>query len=577
MIRNPFDEPVDSGPAIGTMANLDQLSVLVVEANQGMRAQLRAMLEGFQINGVQFAPTAGSAIRRLREQRFDLILCEFDLGESQDGQHLLEDLRSKSIIPPETLFIMITSERNYERVIGAAELSPDDYILKPLTAGTLQVRLERALNKREVFLPLYRAIAGGDPQQALDYCLSAESEYPRLRIDFMRKRAELLASMGQTDRAEAVFREILEIKSIPWARLGLGRMLFARKAFGEAAKLFEGLVAESSYYLDAYDWLARTRKESGLADQACAVLADAVELSPHRMSRLRQYASASMDTGDFAKAEQTMAEVVRKGKYSDFRDPQDHVHLVRTQLAQDRVAEAQKTIHDLEQSMPGMASSAVCSAFSKALVHQSTGNAEGARAEIRKALEIGKRARLETGLQHQLLDACLEARLDAEGSQLATEILRNAVDGATIDATRAVMKKRGRNDLAEAVEAQLHAEVKAYVANGAALAQAGDFDGAVKEMMSAVRKMPGNHHVLFNAALALLRHIEHKGWNERFADQARTLINRVRRLDPGNARLEAIINFSQALAKKYGIQPTRPVPPRAAPATEKTDRLAWVR
>lgn len=559
------------------MANLDRLSVLVVEANQGMRAQLRAMLESYQINRVQFSPTAGSAVRRLREQQFDLIMCEFDLGEGQDGQHLLEDLRSQSIIPPETLFIMITGERNYERVIGAAELSPDDYILKPLTAGTLQVRLERALNKRELFLPLHRAVASGNAQAALEYCIKAEHEYPRLRIDFMRKRAELLSSLGQTDAAEAVFGEILEIKSIPWARLGLGRMLFARKAFGEAAKLFEGLVAESSYYLDAYDWLARTRKQSGLADQACSVLANAVELSPHRLSRLRQYASASMDTGDFAKAEQTMAEVVRKGKYSDFRDPQDHVQLVRTQLAQGRVADAEKTIRDLEQSMPGMASSSVCSAFAKALLHQNAGNAEGSRAEIRKALEIARNARLATELQHQLLDACLEARLDDEGSQLASEILRNAVDEATIETTREVMKKRGRNDLSDAVEAKLHAEVKTYVANGAALAQAGDFDGAVKEMMSAVRKLPGNHHVLFNAALALLRHIEHKGWNERFADQARALINRARRLDPGNSRLEAIINFSQTLARKYGIQPASVMPPRTTPTAEKADRLAWVR
>lgn len=558
------------------MANLDQLSVLVVEASQGMRAQLRAMLEGFQINRVQFAPSAGSAIRRLREERFDLILCEFNLGEGQDGQHLLEDLRGQSIIPPETLFIMITGERNYERVIGAAELSPDDYILKPLTAGTLQVRLERALNKREAFLPLYRAIASGDPQKAIDYAVSCEIQYPRLRIDFMRKRAELLANIGQTSQAEAVFREILEIKSVPWARLGLGRMLFARKAFNEAADLFEGLVTESTYYLDAYDWLARTRKETGFADQACAVLASAVELSPHRVSRLRQYASAAMDTGDFAKAEQTMVEVVRKGKYSDFRDPQDHVHLVRTQLAQGRVSEAEKTIHDLEQSMPGMTSSATCSAVAKALVHQSSGDHERARDEMRKALELAKHTQLPTELRHQLLDACLEVNLDAEGSQLATDILRNATDEATIESTRKVMTKHGRNDLADAVEAGLHAEVRAYVAKGAALAQAGDFDGAVKEMMSAVRKMPGNHHVLFNAALALLRHIEHKGWNERFAEQARALINRARRLDPANARLEAITHFSLALAQKYGIKPARPAPARP-PATDKPDRLAWVR
>lgn len=553
------------------MANLDQLTVLVVEANQGMRAQLRAMLEGFQINRVQFSPSAGSAIRRLREERFDLILCEFNLGDGQDGQHLLEDLRSQSIIPPETVFIMITGERNYERVLGAAELAPDDYILKPLTAGTLQARLERALNKREAFLPLHRAVANGDPQAAIDYAINAETQFPRLRIDFMRQHAELLADIGHTAEAEAVFREILATKSIPWARLGLGRMLFAQKAYDEAAELFEGLVAESTYYLDAYDWLARTRKESGEVDKACEVLATAVNLSPHRLSRLRQYAGASMETGDFAKAEQTMAEVVRKGKYSDFRDPQDHVHLVRTQLAQGHIAEAERTIHDLEHSMPGKASGATCSAVARALVHQSTGNTEGAREEIRKALQIAKSAPLATELQQQLLDACLDVQLDAEGSQLASEILRNATDEATIASTRDVMRKRGRDDLAEAIEAGLHVEVRAYVERGAALAQTGDFDGAVKEMMSAVRKMPGNHHVLFNAALALLKHIEHKGWNDRFAEQARSLINRARRLDPANQRLDAITQFSLTLAQRYGIKPTVSATPRATP-TEKPIR-----
>ena len=99
------------------MSALDKLKVLVIEANQGMRAQLRTMLEGFRITGVQFAPTAGSAVRKLRESGFDVIFCDHDLGEGQDGQHLLEDLRSRAIIPRRTLFIMITSERNYERVM----------------------------------------------------------------------------------------------------------------------------------------------------------------------------------------------------------------------------------------------------------------------------------------------------------------------------------------------------------------------------------------------------------------------------------------------------------------------------
>ena len=121
------------------------LDVLVVKSQATMRAQLRNMLTSIGIEAPQFAVSATMAMRRLRAQRYDLVLCEYNLGEGQDGQHLLEDLRQHRIIPRDTLFVMITAERNYERVTSACELAPDDYILKPLTAETLRVRLLRAL------------------------------------------------------------------------------------------------------------------------------------------------------------------------------------------------------------------------------------------------------------------------------------------------------------------------------------------------------------------------------------------------------------------------------------------------
>jgi hypothetical protein len=117
-----------------------------------------------------------------------------------------------------------------------------------------------------------------------------------------------------------------------------------------------------------------------------------------------------------------------------------------------------------------------------------------------------------------------------------------------------MLSKRGREDLSEVLEERVHNEVKGLIAAGAEKVRAGDYDGAVREMMGAVKKMPGNPHVLFNAALALLRHIENRGWSDTFAAQARTLIRRTRRLDPANPRLEALTGFMQQLVKKYGVR-----------------------
>jgi len=537
------------------MAQLENLEVLVVEASQGMRAQLRTMLDGFNVTGVQFAASAGAAIRKLREGRYDLILCEYDLGEGQDGQHLLEDLRTQKIISLDTLFIIISSERSYERVVGAAELTPDDYILKPLTPSTLLARLQRAVTRRDVFLPAYRMIEAGESQAAIDYCLKSETDQPpSYRVDFMRMRAELLDGQGQSQQAEAVYRAIIDFKPVPWARLGLAKMLFAGKRYGEAATLLEALVNESAYYLDAYDWLARTRAALDEPVLALDVLANAVQLSPHRMSRLRQFGEVSLKAGDYEGAERALSEVVRKGKYSDFRDPEDHVQLLKAQLIQQKFSEAANTIGDLEKSMGGQPSAGACSSLSKALLHQCTGNQDGAREALRDAVRAARETDLPTSLKHELIKACLDNQLESEGSELVVGILRNAADEQTVEQTRSLLRQRGREDLSERIEEKLHTEVKGYIAAGAAKAQAGDYDGAVSEMMNAVRKMPGNPHVSFNAALALLRHIENNGWNERFAAQARALILRTRKLDPKNPRIDAISQFMQGLIKKFGIR-----------------------
>lgn len=537
------------------MADLERLNVLIIEANQGMRGQLRSMLNGFGIADVSFAPSAGMAITRLRERRFDILLCEYNLGEGQDGQHLLEDLRTNEIIPLDTLFIMITGERNYERVVSAAELAPNDYILKPLTPDTLQLRLTRALEKREIFRPTYKLIEAGETQQAIEMCRKGRREHPRHRIDFMRLEAELHGQLGHTEDAEELYREVLASKAVPWARLGLAKTLFAKKEFSAAEELLSALVAENRNYIDAYDWLAKTRELSGHIEDARDVLANAVAISPHRISRLRHLGNVQLAVGDHESAERTLAEVVRKGKYSDFRDPEDHVHLVRAQLGQGRTNEAQATIRDLERSMGSLPATPICSSLSKALYHTKTGDTEQAQAALQSALQEGADvSSVSVVLKQELVKACLDNDLHAEGSQLVMDILRNSADERIVEQTRAILHERGCGELSEELEERVHSEVKNLIAAGADMVRGGDFDGAVREMMSAVQKMPGNPHVLFNAALALLRHIENRGWNERFASQARALITRVRRLDPANPRLEALTGFMQQLVKKYNAR-----------------------
>ena len=540
------------------MSAPEPLTILVVESQATMRAQLRAMLASIGLESVQFAPSANIAVRRLRERRYDLILCEYHLGEGQDGQHLLEDLRQHEIIPLDTVFVMISGEMNYERVVSTCELAPNDYILKPLTAETLRLRLQRAFDKRDAFLPAWQAMSLGDTVGAIAWCREARDRHPQYQIDFLRLQAELHQAIGQFEQAEMLFRQVLDLKPIPWAQLGLARTLMLRKRHDEAESILARLVSAHERFIEAYDLLTLLREETGRTAAAHDTLLAATERSPYRLGRLRHLGELSLAVGDPAAAETTFAEVVRKGKYSDFADPEDHVRLVQAQLAQMKLDQAASSIADLDRSMGRQPKGELCKALCTSMLHARAGDLARARDALQSASRAsGRGAQLSVGLRQELVKACFDHQLGDEGSELVGDILRTAADERSIESTRELLRERGLEALSRQIEARVQAEVKSLITAGAEKARAGDFDGAVAEMMNAARKMPGNPQVLFNAALALMRHIEHRGWNDTLAAQARGLIDRARKLSPASPRLAALTEFMHQQIKHYGIRPGR--------------------
>jgi DNA-binding NtrC family response regulator len=179
------------------MADYAALSVLLVDPSQSMRSNLRNMLGQAGITSIDDAVSAGTAIRQINKKSYDVVLCEYDLGSGQDGQQLLEDLRHHKLIQPWTIFIMLTSEGVYSKVIGAAELTPTDYVLKPFTVDALLQRMRKAVDRRDMFQRAYQMIELGNLQKAIAECVAGEEKNPRYATDFARLRAELLAQQGE--------------------------------------------------------------------------------------------------------------------------------------------------------------------------------------------------------------------------------------------------------------------------------------------------------------------------------------------------------------------------------------------
>ena len=208
------------------MVELGNITALIVEPHSGMRGSMHNMLNLCGITKIDHAVSSGTAMRPLKARPYDIILCEYDLAEGQDGQQLLEDLRHNKIIPLWTIFFMVTAERSYEKVVSAAELAPTDYLLKPFTADALLERLGRALERRALFMPVYLLMDEGSLAAAIETCIEGEIKNPRFAVDFMRLRAELHVLLGQAAEAEVIYKKLYETKAVAWARLGLAKTLF---------------------------------------------------------------------------------------------------------------------------------------------------------------------------------------------------------------------------------------------------------------------------------------------------------------------------------------------------------------
>ncbi|MBC7452098.1 MAG: response regulator [Massilia sp.] len=536
------------------------LSVLIVDPNPGMRASLQNMLNQSGISKIEFAASAGNAIKLLAQKSFDIILCEYDLGsgaghgQGQDGQQLLEDLRHHKLIGMLTIFIMITSERMHSKVVSAAELTPSAYILKPFTVEMMAARIRRAIERRNAFLPTYQLLGQGKQREALRLCAFAQAEHSRFALEFARLRAELHVSLHEFEEAEALYASMLADKPIGWASLGLARTLFAQGRADEAQAVLTHLVETHGTLMATYDLLARVFESQGAPARAQRILETAVAISPHMVRRLRALGEVALDAGDLAAAEKCFKQVLAKARYSEFRAPEDHVNLIKALLIKDDPAQAESVLRDLDKSLRSHPDTAACMAIATALLQEAAGNAAGAVDALGTAvLALPASRGLSGKLKVALARSCLANRLDREATGILLSVINDGTSAVSAQQAPGVFVKAGRPDLADAMGAQLKAQVQALLDLAAEKTALGDFKGAVQTLLDARHISPGNLPLMLAVGTAILRQISELGWDSPLAEQCAGVLATIGKLDPAHPQLSQLHDAHLAAKRKYGI------------------------
>ncbi len=135
--------------------------ILLVEDHEGAAATMKAMLNALGFARVHHARDTEAAIAALKEQPFDLLLCDYQLG-IVSGLTLVKLIRRPGgLSNPMLPIVMVTAHAEGNLVQEALGAGVDDFLAKPVQPETLLRCLNSVLTKPRGYVKT-REYAGPD-------------------------------------------------------------------------------------------------------------------------------------------------------------------------------------------------------------------------------------------------------------------------------------------------------------------------------------------------------------------------------------------------------------------------------
>jgi DNA-binding response OmpR family regulator/Tfp pilus assembly protein PilF len=533
-----------------------ELRALVVDDYPGMRNALRLTLSNFGITRVQLAANASEAIFQIKNRSYDFILCDFNLGDGRDGQQLLEELRHSNLISLETVFMMVTSESFYEKVVATAELAPDDYLIKPFSAEVLRSRLQAILLRKRAFREVYRHFFTQDLEASAAACDELIRGNPKYVVDALRFKGELLVTLGRFEEAETLYKQVITMRAVPWARLGLARSLHLQKKDEAAEEELRDVLEHAPEMVAAYDLLSEVclaKKDSGAAQ---AALAQGVTISAKSVRRQQKLGEIAHANGDLDAARDAFANALAKGRHSIFVTPADYGNLCRVQLEQGDLRGVAETLRNGKSVLQSSPEGQLVMAVTQGMAQTKAGNLQGAAKALDEA--AGLRAGGTRGDPQLMLDfasACMAGGRHDEADAIVAEVARNAHDSeALLAKAKRIYDEAGRDEAGAAVLASATSDVRKLNNEGVVLAQRGDYRNAVDKLLTACRSAPFNPRISMNAVWVILKYVDQVGMDEQMIETARRQLKEAEQQAPGHPRLVGLRLHLKEVETRFGIR-----------------------
>lgn len=240
------------------------MDILIVDDEKSIRLTTSLALEA-ENHYVETAEDGGLALRRIKEENFDLVFLDLRLGD-EDGLEILQKILA---IKPQQLVTIFTAHASIATAVRATQLGAFDYLEKPFTPDQLRailIKAQKALKTqgevvqlKETVQELKSEVRHASPPLRF----SSEDEKTREEFDILFRAAATSASiliLGESGTGKSVIaREIHDrshLRDKPFVTVScpsLSKELLESVLFGHMKGSFTGAIKDTWGKIHAAD------------------------------------------------------------------------------------------------------------------------------------------------------------------------------------------------------------------------------------------------------------------------------------------------------------------------------------
>jgi tetratricopeptide (TPR) repeat protein len=515
--------------------DLTKKKVLVVEDFFSFRLTLKNMLRSFNITDIDEAASGDEAIRKIVVKRYDIILCDYNLGPGKDGQQVLEEAKHREYINYTTIFMMVTAENTLDMFMGALEYQPDHYLMKPFTKEVLEKKILDLIRKKENLKDIDQAIEKKDNTTVLKLCEELIESNVRNLSELLKLKGEFLIKAERYQEAEAFYTKVLGMGNLPWASLGLGRVKFNTGHYEESKGIFENIITKNNKLMAAYDWLAKTYEKMGKTQEAQQILMQATELSPRAILRQKALGNLAYANKDLLTAQRALKETIKQGKYSYFKSPSDYTTLAKVLTDSGIAEDGIKVLNEAQKEFPDNPDAEMQIALVECFTYSKMNKKAEAASAAQKAWSAAKafEGRIPPDAEMDMAKAFFLTGDTVKGTDMIRRLVQsNHEDQELIGNVQKMFKDLHMESRGDEIVSVARDEIISLNNDGVRLVREGNLHQAIEYFKKAAQKLPENKIINANAAQAMILYMKKFGEKERHLDSVKEYLDRVRDIDP---------------------------------------------